>query len=87
MNQNDRVTNDPNSDSDANRSITLPTRNPPAGDPGTNPKRGDDIEPGQPAVAGGSDDSNKRNNDSTNNNGGSANKNPLEASRNDGSKR
>jgi hypothetical protein len=50
MNQTERTTNGQSSRSDGAKSATLPTKNSPAGD--TNPKRGGDIKPGQPEVAG-----------------------------------
>jgi hypothetical protein len=52
MNQNERDTNGPSCQSDPAGSAILPTENSPSGDPATQPKRGADIKPGQPNVAG-----------------------------------
>ncbi len=51
MNQIERATNG-SCQPDTGGSAVLPTHNSPAGDPVTQPKGGDDIEPGQPNVAG-----------------------------------
>lgn len=52
MSQHERFTDDRFSESDANRTANLPTKNPPAGEPGIDPKQGDEISPGQPEIAG-----------------------------------